>query len=340
MYYLLELREKMKKVYASYNVYIRPAVKFLLALLSFILLNASIGYMSKLNNPFLSILLSVLCAFLPGQLMILVLSLFMMAHLYAISAELAVIALCVLVVMYLLYLRFAPKMGYIIIITVMMCGLKLYAAVPIIIGIGLGASSIVPVSFGMLVYVIVKTASEYEAALTNSSVTDTVQHISYLAESFVNDRAFVVMVLAAVVTIIVIVCIKKMTIDNAWTYALIAGAVVEFLIYIVGILALHAKFGIVSLILGLIIGIVGGYVCKVLLFSVDYKRTEYVQFEDDEYYYYVKAVPKVTVVNEDVRVKQINGKKTKKAEAQPVRRSSRPMEFDDDDDDSITFDKY
>ena len=339
MYYLLELREKMKKVYASYNVYIRPAVKFLLALLSFILLNASIGYMSKLNNPFLSILLSVLCAFLPGQLMILVLSLFMMAHLYAISAELALIALCVLVVMYLLYLRFAPKMGYVIIITVMLCGLKLYAAVPIIIGIGLGAASIVPVSFGMLVYVIVKTASEYEAALTNSSVTDTVQHISYLAESFVNDRAFVVMVLAAVVTIIVIVCIKKMTIDNAWTYALIAGAVVEFLIYIVGILALHAKFGIVSLILGLIIGIVGGYVCKVLLFSVDYKRTEYVQFEDDEYYYYVKAVPKVTVVNEDVRVKQINGKKTKKAEAQPVRRSARPMEFDDDDD-SITFDKY
>ena len=339
MYYLLELREKMKKVYASYNVYIRPAVKFLLALLSFILLNASIGYMSKLNNPFLSILLSVLCAFLPGQLMILVISLFMMAHLYAISAELAVIALCVLVVMYLLYLRFAPKMGYIIIITVMMCGLKLYAAVPIIIGIGLGASSIVPVSFGMLVYVIVKTASEYEAALTNSSVTDTVQHISYLAESFVNDRAFIVMVLAAVVTIIGIACIKKMTIDNAWTYALIAGAVVEFLIYIVGILALHAKFGIVSLILGLIIGIVGGYVCKVLLFSVDYKRTEYVQFEDDEYYYYVKAVPKVTVVNEDVRVKQINGKKTKKAETQPVRRSPRPMEFDDDDDDSITFDK-
>lgn len=339
MYYLLELREKMKKVYASYNVYIRPTVKFLLALLSFILLNASIGYMSKLNNPFLSILLSVLCAFLPGQLMILVLSLFMMAHLYAISAELAVIALCVLVVMYLLYLRFAPRMGYIIIITVMMCGLKLYAAVPIIIGIGLGAASIVPVSFGMLVYVIVKTASEYEAALTNSSVTDTVQHISYLAESFVNDRAFIVMVLAAVVTIIVIACIKKMTIDNAWTYALIVGAVVEFLIYIVGILALHAKFGIVSLILGLIIGIVGGYVCKVLLFSVDYKRTEYVQFEDDEYYYYVKAVPKVTVVNEDVRVKQINGKKTKKAEAQPVRRSSRPMEFYDDEEDSITFEK-
>ena len=28
---------------------------------------------------------------------------------------------------------------------------------------------------------------------------------------------------------------------------------------------------------------------------VDYTRIESVQFEDDDYYYYVKAVPKVTV---------------------------------------------
>jgi hypothetical protein len=28
---------------------------------------------------------------------------------------------------------------------------------------------------------------------------------------------------------------------------------------------------------------------------VDYTRIENVQFEDDDYYYYVKAVPKVTV---------------------------------------------
>lgn len=30
-------------------------------------------------------------------------------------------------------------------------------------------------------------------------------------------------------------------------------------------------------------------------FSVDYARSERLQFEDDEYYYYVKAIPKVAV---------------------------------------------
>ena len=43
-----------------------------------------------------------------------------------------------------------------------------------------------------------------------------------------------------------------------------------------------------------------------LFFSVDYSRTEHLQFEDDEYYYYVKAVPKLTVAAPDKVVKHIN----------------------------------
>ena len=45
------------------------------------------------------------------------------------------------------------------------------------------------------------------------------------------------------------------------------------------------------------------------LFHLDYARTEQVQFEDDEYYYYVKAVPKVTVSGKEKQVKQINSRK-------------------------------
>lgn len=41
-----------------------------------------------------------------------------------------------------------------------------------------------------------------------------------------------------------------------------------------------------------ILGVVAGLFLEVFFFSVDYSRTENVQFEDDEYYYYVKAVPK------------------------------------------------
>ena len=42
---------------------------------------------------------------------------------------------------------------------------------------------------------------------------------------------------------------------------------------------------------------------------LDYRRTEAVQYEDDEYYYYVKAVPKVTaqvLAEEGVRTNRAN----------------------------------
>lgn len=42
-------------------------------------------------------------------------------------------------------------------------------------------------------------------------------------------------------------------------------------------------------------------VLQLTVFSLDYSRTEYVQFEDDEYYYYVKAVPKITIAVSEKR---------------------------------------
>ena len=42
---------------------------------------------------------------------------------------------------------------------------------------------------------------------------------------------------------------------------------------------------------------------------LDWYCTEYVQFEDDDYYYYVKAIPKMAVSSTDVKVQRISGRK-------------------------------
>ena len=45
------------------------------------------------------------------------------------------------------------------------------------------------------------------------------------------------------------------------------------------------------------------FVIQFLFMDLDYDRTERVQFEDDDYYYYVKAVPKKMVAVREVTVK-------------------------------------
>ena len=60
---------------------------------------------------------------------------------------------------------------------------------------------------------------------------------------------------------------------------------------------------------------------ELFLFSVDYARSERLQFEDDEYYYYVKAIPKVSMTTPEKTVKKINERQeTEIIDAEAVKR--------------------
>ena len=64
--------------------------------------------------------------------------------------------------------------------------------------------------------------------------------------------------------------------------------------------------GVVSAIIGGLLSVLITWFLQFFLHSVDYTRAEKVQFEDDDYYYYVKAVPKIKVNISS------NGKKTRR----------------------------
>ena len=57
------------------------------------------------------------------------------------------------------------------------------------------------------------------------------------------------------------------------------------------------------MIIGSVISGVIAMIIQFLFFNLDYSRTERLQFEDDDYYYYVKAVPKKMVAVREVTVK-------------------------------------
>ena len=73
---------------------------------------------------------------------------------------------------------------------------------------------------------------------------------------------------------------------------------------------------ILGLIVGTLFSMLIAKIVEFFAFHVDYSRTEKVQFEDDEYYYYVKAVPKVTVAAPSRTVKKINTSKKRPANVQ------------------------
>jgi hypothetical protein len=87
---------------------------------------------------------------------------------------------------------------------------------------------------------------------------------------------------------------------------MIAGTIIDLVILLIGDLLYDTKMSVGGAILGSVLAILVAKVLEFFRFCVDYSRTEKVQFEDDEYYYYVKAVPKLTVAAQSKTVKRIN----------------------------------
>ena len=80
---LLVLREQLRKFYSKYELYITPFSKFLLALVSVLIINDAIGYMSMLKNIEVVLVLALMCSFLPMNFIVLVAAAVTLAHIYA-----------------------------------------------------------------------------------------------------------------------------------------------------------------------------------------------------------------------------------------------------------------
>ena len=81
--------------------------------------------------------------------------------------------------------------------------------------------------------------------------------------------------------------IRRRELDHAWEIGIIAGAIADVVVTAMGSIALGVEISYGSLIFGNILAVIVGMILELFLFSVDYARSERLQFEDDEYYYYV-----------------------------------------------------
>lgn len=302
---LLVFREQLKKFYSKYELYITPLCKFLLALVSLLVINSRIGYMSTLKNAAVVLILALLCSFLPINLTIVIAAAVTLAHLYAFSVECAIVALAVFLLLFILYFRFSPKDTLAVLLTPICFVLKIPYVMPIAVGlIGTPASS-VAVASGVIVYYMLAGMNESASVLNTFDADGMVDKFRYCIDTLMGNRAMMVAIVAFVATVLVVWFIRRLSIDHAWTIAMITGALLNILILLFGDLMYSTDISIIGLILGSIVSVLLVKVLQFFVFNVDYSRTEMVQFEDDEYYYYVKAVPKNTVTTPEKRVKTI-----------------------------------
>ncbi|MFQ9515845.1 MAG: hypothetical protein ACLRZ9_08440 [Eubacterium sp.] len=313
---LLVFKEKLKNFYAEHEFYLKPVLKFLASFLALVLIKFNIGYMSVLNMWPVMLGISVLFAFIPWGMIIVGLAAIITVNVFELSAELAVLMLISMLIMLLLFFRFTPREGAFLIIIPMAFFLKIPYVIPIAAGLICTPVSIVSVACGTVIYFMIKVISDNAVAIRNiSSESTSSASINSIIDMIGNNREMTLTIVAFTVTIIVVYLIKRASVNNAWTFAILTGGIVNFVILLVGSFILNTQTSILWLIVGTVLSILLACILQFFVFSVDYSRTEHTQFEDDEYYYYVKAVPKINVTAPEMNVKRINAQRKRKTQS-------------------------
>ena len=327
---LLEIKEKLVRFYGKYEAYVTPLLRFCLGLTAFLLINGNIGYMKLISKTSVALILAAICSVLPVNAMIAIAAMVVLLNLYALSLEVFIVGALIFVFIYFVYFRFSPRYGY----NAVLAPVCFKMGIPYIVPVGSGLLgelySVVSVVCGSVIYFFLKGVRENEATLSSVSdagTSSTSKITIALNQLLMNKEMFLVIAVFAITTIVVYI-IRRLDIDNAWTVAWISGILFETIGLISGYLLLGISGKVFGVVVGGIVSAAIALALQFMFFNVDYSRTERLQFEDDEYYYYVKAVPKSVITGSEKKIKHFH--KNEEKERMTKKKFAQEMDIDEE----------
>ena len=303
---LLIFKEKIRLIYGKYSMFILPIFKFVLILAALTLMNINIGYLDILKNPFFIFIIAVFCSVLPFSAISIILSIYLLSNIFSVSKDMFLLIGIYLLVIGILYYGFKPGNSYLIIVVPLLFTLKIPYVLPIVLGLGTGILTVIPLSAGIILYYLLLYVKNNIGTLTNGITSDLSVRYFQILNSILSNKIMYIMLLAFALSLVVVYLIHNLSINYSWEIAIVSGMVSLLLFIFMGEFIMNITLSIMELLFGLIISLVLAYIYKFFIFNIDYTRTEYTQFEDDEYYYYVKAVPKISIKFPDYKNEKIN----------------------------------
>ena len=302
---LFELKGRASAFYTKYSRYIDRGVRFLIALLVFSFVNNNIGFSSMIANPLVTVAVAIICTFLPTVMTMLYMIAAILVHVYSVSLGMAIVSLALFVVAYAAYLRFSPKKSTVVLLTLLAYMFKMPVLAPIGFGLLGGPSYIIAISIGTIFYYTIDYVKSYATLIGTVAETGMMEQIMAYAQQMFANKVMWVTVLSYGLVLLVVYYLRKLEVDHAWKIAYVAGALSNIIIMALANVMIDIPVTYPALILGSVLAIIVAIILEFIFFAVDYTRTEYLQFEDDEYYYYVKAVPKLKMTIPEKTVKRI-----------------------------------
>ena len=287
-----QYRELIQKIYGKNDYWIVPIFRSLFSMFLFFSLNRYLGMTGKPANPLVILILALLSFFLPFSFVPCLAGLFLLYYFYTKSLLLLGIGLLFFILIFIIQSSIRGKYAVLIAVMPLCYFMGIPYFLPLLVGLSMGLSAVLSLSLGILVYYFLQFIREYkEQLILSGDLLEQFDGLSKKMTPLLQNKEMIVMLMLFTLAALSIYVIRNFSFNYSWIIALITGICVEGLVFFV-LPSLSVKMNIGLSLLSYLFSILFSFVALFLLRDADYRGTEFVQFEDDAYYYYVKAIPK------------------------------------------------
>ena len=305
---ILELRACILRYLQKFQLVVEPLVKFIMAFAVFRSINNAIGHETMLMSLPAELLLSLLGTFTPPVLLVLLAAAVSLVHVYVASPLLAILVAVLMIILYCFIARFSGKYGYVVLAVPILFLLKIPYVVPLILGLVGTPMAIIPAACGVIVYRMFVVISNVALVDDTMAIEDILALYIEVIDRLVADKQMLVTIAVFFIIIMAMYLLRKLSIEYVFEISVAVGAIVCILGFLIADTVMHTELNITSMVFGTVGSMAIALLFQFFRLALDYTAVERVQFEDDDYYYYVKAVPKMNLTVPERSVKRISPK--------------------------------
>ena len=284
---IYNIRTLFEKYYSEYGNYIDAAAKFVTALILFMQINGRIGGKSIFGNIFVELILALICAILPPNVMIVLA--FVAALLQFASVSIASLAVGggVLLAVLLLYFAFASRQAWAMLLTILGLFFHVPCIVPISFGLMGSTMSAAGMAAGTVFYYTLLTigklgGASVDLAMAKQSTAEKIlAELQTMIDTLLGEQEMILMLVVLLAVFAVVFLTRRMAMKHAWKVAIAAGTVIYLVLMMAGYMMLHLEIGILWILIGTLISAAVAFLLEQLFFNLDYRKIENLQFEDN-----------------------------------------------------------
>ena len=310
---LFQVRGLVSKYLKRYELYIKIVLKFLAYFVLFRNVTGNAAFVGDgvFNSAMVQLVLALVSTLLPSRCGVLIALGICVYNIFQASLIGSLLMGSMMLVLYISMARMFPDQVYFLVLIPICIEWNLHLLIPLFAGLYVGVVAVVPVVAGILMWGLQQIIPAFMTLEMGESLDALPKMISdastYGIDQITKNEQMVYLLIISSGIILLISLLRKLRVDYVRYIALGAGGILGIICLIMGkaVGSLSENIGIMILLSLLVIAVLA--LLEFLNLSLHYKAAQDLEFEDEDYFYQVRAIPKINPISKPkTKIKKIH----------------------------------